>query len=191
LVQAGRAGSLELERFYREQLNRIKVRREKISERISARPALTPEAQVRYYSSWIFAAVHILLSIPEFHNPKRIAEHLHLPAAVVADALEFLSEVGLAVRNKRGFSIGEARIHLPAHSPVISKHHINWRMQAIQALDRQQPEDLHYSLVMSLSRQDVEKLRNLILSAVESAEKIFRPSPEEVTRCLSIDLFEF
>jgi len=153
LVHSGRAGSHELKKYYAKQISQIKERRQKISERIEVKSNLDLESQTTYYSSWIYAAAHILLSVAEFQSPNRIAEHLRLPLVLINETIEFLVSVGLAEKKKEKYIIGTARIHLPAASPLISKHHISWRMQAIQSLEGRGPESLHYSLVMSLLNQ--------------------------------------
>ena len=51
------------------------------------------------------------------------------------------------------------------------------------------PEDLHFSSVYSLSREDAGKIRALLLNAIERAEPILRASPEEEVFGIGVDLF--
>ena len=58
-------------------------------------------------------------------------------------------------------------------------------------MDLNNSRDLFYSSPMSLGRKDAEKIREVLVQAVERAVGIMRPSPSEVVRCLNIDWFEY
>jgi hypothetical protein len=112
-------------------------------------------------------------------NKSAIAEFLNLPAQRVGDILDELLKMGLA-RLEKGRYIGNYdRLHLPADSPLIFKHHTNWRMRAIQSFDTPRSADLHYSSVMSISPAAAEMIRSLLLGFIESLEPIIRESKDE------------
>ena len=190
LAQEARAGSEPLRKHFGDQIDAILKRRESIKNRIQVRAGLKQDQQARYYRSWIPAAVHIALSIPKQRTPEAIAERLRLPVRVIREALDFLLEAGLAVHSQGVYSIGTARIHLGPHSPLIAQHHANWRIQAIQALAQPSQTNLHYSSVYSLSYEDREKIRAILLGALEKSEPILKASPEEGLFCLAMDFFE-
>jgi len=79
-----------------------------------------------------------------FHKPRRrgLAVLSVCLAAVAPGAAQTLPVIrlgtGLAEEKEGRFKIGNSRIHLPSNSPLISKHHTNWRVKAIQTL-----EDFH------------------------------------------------
>jgi uncharacterized protein (TIGR02147 family) len=189
LLQKERAGSKALRDYFENQMKEIIMRRQLIKERIHAQAALNAEAQMRYYSAWYYAAIHILISVPEFQTPDKIAMTLQLPLPLVISTLEFLMEHGLATVEKGRYRIGNTRIHLPSDSPIISKHHANWRMKAIQSMEQNDPQNLHYSLVISLSESDREIIRNMILKLVENTEPILKASPEEKVCFMGLDFF--
>lgn len=189
LVHLGRAGTRDLAEYYRDQLEGIIRRRQTISERIQVKRALSKEDQAQYYSSWIYATIHVMLSIPRFKTAAALSEHLALPLNHVTEVLEFLASVGLARRIGGRFEIGTTRIHLGQDSPLISKHHTNWRMRAIHALDVPQKGDLHYSSVVTLSEDDAKKIREILLASLEKVEPILVESKEEAAFALSLDLY--
>ena len=88
------------------------------------------------------------------------------------------------------YSIGKARIHLGADSPLIARHHINWRLQAMRALEKGERENLHYSSSVSISHEDFSKIREILVRAIESVKEVVRPSPEEKAACFAMDWFE-
>jgi len=109
---------------------------------------------------------------------------------VVDEALKFLTRVQL-VKNDRGTLIpGIARMHLPHDSPIISKHHINWRLQAVRDLELRNDESLHYSSCVSLSKKDAVEIRKQLLSSIESIKAKIKDSPEEILYSFCLDFFE-
>jgi uncharacterized protein (TIGR02147 family) len=189
LVSLGRAGSKELEEHFKAQIEEIQRKRTQIKERITTDRTLSAEAQMRYYSAWYYAAIHIATSIPALQTRDRIAAALSLAPGLVSECLEFLVEHGLVAPKKDRFVIGPVRMHLGGDSPMISKLHSNWRLQAMQSLERPTTTDLHYSTVLTLSHDDAKKVRETLLHAIDQTERIFRPSPEEVVYCVGMDWF--
>ncbi len=191
LIQQGRAGSKDLEEYFQKQLNEIQSKRREIKERIGVRSEITEKEYALYYSHWYYAAIHVLTSIPAFQTKAAIAKHLGLSEELVGDALTFLNALGLVKPTATGYTIGETRIHLPPNSPLISKHHTNWRVEGIKSLERQNPADLHYSAVVSLSKADTEKIREIFLDALSKSEKILTHSPEEQLCGIALDFFTY
>ncbi len=189
LVHEARAGNRDLVEFYQKKRQEVLERRLVIAERIKVKTGLTKEDQMTYYSSWFYAAIHVMLTVPRLQTASEIAKYLSLPLGQVQKVLDFLESAGLAVQDKEKYRSGESRIHLGRDSPMISKHHANWRMRAVQAVDRFSRDDLFYSGPISIAESDVEKIRGKILKLLEEVEPIFQESSEECVYCLDIDFF--
>jgi len=115
-----------------------------------------------------------------------------LSAKQISDVIDFLIQSGLVVRTSDSFELGATRIHLPADSPWIAKHHANWRFQAVRSLEKGEvADDLHYSSIVTLSVEDSKKIREILVQTLENAKSIIKISVEEKAQCLSIDFFEF
>jgi uncharacterized protein (TIGR02147 family) len=190
LAHHARAGSSALRELYQGQIEAVLKQREIVKNRMKLQEGLKEEQQAHYYKSWVPAALHIALSIPRLRTPEAIARRLRLPLNVVQETLSFLLDSGLAVQTENGYRIGATRIHLGTDSPLLPSHHTNWRMQAIQSFAKKSKSDLHYSGVVSLSHEDREKIREILLSALEKSEQILKDSPEEELFCLTMDFFE-
>lgn len=80
-------------------------------------------------------------------------------------------------------------MHLHSVSPLVAKHHTNWRMRAIASLDADPGQDLHYSSVISVGEKDISKLQAILIEAIEKARALVRDSPEEAGVCYSLDAF--
>lgn len=190
LVQKDRAGTESLHRHCLKQIKKTQDYRAQLKNRVDAKTELNAEAQATYFSSWLYSAIHVLTTIPEFQKRSKIADHLKLPLPVIDDALKFLSAVQLVKDEGGALKPGIARMHLPHDSPLVSKHHINWRMQAVRDLELHSDESLHYSSCVSLSRKDAVVIREQLLKTIESIKRQIKTSPEEVLFSFCLDLFE-
>jgi uncharacterized protein (TIGR02147 family) len=189
LVQKDRAGTQTLTKHFQEQIDELLKKRLVITHRLGKGHALSPNDQSVYYSSWIFAAIHMALTIPALRTREAIGDYLHLPVRRVTEVLDFLVSIGLARVEKNSFLPGAKQIRLGNDSHNIIKHHTNWRNQAIDSLDREQISDLHYSGAVSLSKHDVIKIKNVLLDAIKSSQEIIKDSPEEELYSLNLDFF--
>ena len=61
-----------------------------------------------------------------------LAARFQIPESVLAEVLQFLLDKGLLIKNGNHFKFGVDVIHVPHDSFLVSRHHINWRMKAIQ-----------------------------------------------------------
>jgi len=100
---------------------------------------------------------------------------------------DFLLSTGLFIEKDGALSPGATYVHLEAESPLIGRHHAIWRQKAIERHPFLSGNEVAYSSPMSLSVQDAEKVHMLILSFVESVNKIRDPSPCETLYFLNVD----
>ncbi|WPU63994.1 TIGR02147 family protein [Peredibacter starrii] len=190
LLQLERAGTNELRDYFMEEIKDILSKRSEIKNRIDIKKSLKPVDQQIYYSSWYYGAIHMLLSIKEFQTAEKIIERLHLSREKVTEILNFLQDTGLAVKKGEHYEIGVTRIHLNKDSPQIQRHHTNWRLRAIDSIDLNLNQDLHYSSLVSMSRKDVPVVREILLKAIEDCRKVIKESKEEEIQAICIDFFK-
>ena len=144
---------------------------------VRSRPTLNGESEIRYYARWFYSAIHILITIPEYRQTDAIARRLNLPRPLVSDALNELKAMGLAAEEDGTYSAINDNIHVGKGSPLLTINHLNWRHVALAALHRADPEALHYSAVYSVSKEDYEAIKELMLSAIANMAKIAAASP--------------
>ena len=144
---------------------------------------------IKLWGVWIYCAVHMCVLVSSLRSPRAIAEYLGVVLSKSIRALEFLESVGLIQIVEGGYQGTEIRIHLASDSPLIGKHHSNWRLQAIRSLDRESPSELHYSSIVGIAYQDVPKVREILVKAIEQVRAIVRESEDEAVYCYALDLF--
>jgi uncharacterized protein (TIGR02147 family) len=189
LVLKARAGTRELEEFFSQQIEDLIVQRLDVVKRLGANNTLTDEQKAVYYSSWHFLAIHIALTIPELRTRDALVSHFHLSTEKVDEVLQFLLRIGMIEQNKLSYETKVPVIRLGKDSPHLVQHHNHWRQQAIESLERQGPRDLHYSAVVTLSKEDVMRLKDKLLEEIKANVQTIRESPEEEVYVYNIDFF--
>jgi uncharacterized protein (TIGR02147 family) len=190
LVEYIRAGSKDLQTHFLELMNEQIQQQLNLKERFKIKEVISPEDQATYYSDWSYAAIHIAVTVSKLTSSDNLADYFQLPKIKVQKVLKFLLATGLiAEKNPHEYMIGTSRIHLGADSPLISKHHTNWRIQAINSLDRQIENDLHYTSVVSVSHEDILEIKARLVKEIDAYNAIVKPSKEETMCCLALDFF--
>jgi uncharacterized protein (TIGR02147 family) len=190
LFQKNRAGTKALEQHFDRKMNDLKKRRRDISARVDNQKSLALDQQVQYYSHWIYTAVHMCLLNPELTDAEKISRYLSVSQQQVKVALEFMLNCGLAVRDSKGYRSGPVKMHIPADSPLVNRHHVNWRLRALERLSNPAPDDIHYSAVLSASHETMETIRTFVLGLIEKAAPVIGAAADEAVYSFSIDLFE-
>ncbi len=193
LVEYDRAGDADLKAYYQSRIEAEREARTNLQNRFKEAKTLSREHQVTYYGSAHYAAIHACISVPELQTIPGLEKFLALPRERIVEVLKFLTDCGLAVEEQGRWRVGLNRLHLGRDSDLIRNHHSNWRIEAMKSLDRgkgaQGGEDLHYSAVVSLSREDAHRLKEHWIQALEQFNAVIAPSQEETVRAITLDFF--
>lgn len=190
LVQIARSGSHELTTILKRQATETKLRGQAIKNRIQ-HEQLTDEDKAIFYSAWYYIAAWLAAPIQEFSSVSQLAKHFRVPETVLSEVFRFLLDKGLLVKKGKGYDFGTNVVHVPHDSPFVVKHHMNWRMKAMQAMDTHQEKNLHYTAPLSLSKELAEKIREEIVQFIQRQTKKVAESPSETLVCLNIDWFQY
>ncbi|MBL7669730.1 MAG: TIGR02147 family protein [Bdellovibrionaceae bacterium] len=190
LLQKERAGTHELKAYFQDKLSDILNKRSEIKSRVPKNKIISEQDQAYYYSHWYVGAIHVALSVPTLQTVSHLSRQFQLEESTVREVLEFLLSTGLAKFSKEKYSIGPSHIHTPKDSKFIKHLHTNWRLEAINSIDRKRDSDLHYSVAYSISKSDAAILRRQMLDLIEQNMEVVKPSKEEVLYCNTIDFFE-
>ncbi len=180
---------------YREHLklriDKQKQNNESLQKRTRKENFPIAEQQAMYFSTWLWSAIHFLSAIPEYQSSKKMAVRLGVSESIIIDnlkKLELFKLVSSGSHNQWKYASGQ--FHLPKHSPFVVQHHQNWRNKAIMDAQNFSSEGLHYTTVLTLSKKDVEKIKNLLLSFISDTVEISNPSSPEEAVVLNCDFFK-
>lgn len=190
LVQKERAGTHKLKQFYLDEIKKIVENQNSLKNILETQENITSEVRGRYYSHWVYSALHILVSVPAFQSRAKLLQAIDLDADLVNRAIDFLVESGFIKDRGGSLSIGPVHIHLPHDSPYIVNHHTNWRLESIHSLSQSQNTDLHYTGVWSLSKKTSESIRQKLLRVIQDNIDEVKESPEEEVYCYTLDFFK-
>lgn len=190
LVQLDRAGTPALQSRVQKKIKKILNDRLVLRNRLEFEKSLSREDQAIYYSAWYYAALHIAVAVPALQTREALTRAFNLPVSRVSQVLDFLISRGLVEEKKGRYQAGDTRIHLESDSPMITKHHMNWRMQAIQSLEHAGSSELHYSSVITVAESDIPRAREALVKAIEQIREIVKPSKDESLYCYTLDLFK-
>lgn len=189
LVMKDRAGTRELKQRFQTKIEAQKQERLNIKKRLEVDHEITAQDRERFYSNALYGAIHVLCSIPEMRQAEKLASALKLPREQVQEMVEFLLKLGILVEKNQELVPGSQHMHLGNDSATILKHHSNWRLYTLQNLRFVQPENVHYSACLSLSREDAFRIKELLLKELKTNLKIVEKSPEEVAYVYSFDFY--
>jgi uncharacterized protein (TIGR02147 family) len=191
LAQMNKAGTAELKDYYKAKLLQLNQDRLNLSKRLNTKSVLSVTEQAQYFSSWMYVVVHLMTTIAEYKNEEDIAEVLALPVAKIRETMDFLIRTGLVIRKKEGFAAGGTYNHLSSDSHLLPMMHINGRQLAAETIQRMQQRDfstnLIYTSTITLSRDDFNKIKEILIQAIQETKDIIRPSKEEILGVFNLD----
>lgn len=189
-VEFSRAGSHKLQSRLRRRIKATQERAKKLESRVKA-TELTDAAKAVFYSSWLYSGVRLLTDLEDFKSVDAISRKLNLPRAQVQRIIDFLMEYQLVVEEKGKLKMGTTRTHVGSSSPLVSRHHQNWRLLGFNKMIQSDEDQFFFTSPMTLSQEVADWLRLELPAFVERIQARSLPSKSEVTRCLNIDWFEY
>lgn len=189
LVELERSSDSHHQAFLKKQLLDLKKRHESIQERTNRTDLKIQFNNLNYFSSWIYSAIHFLTCIPEFQTASAISVRLNLPEAVVLNYLSQLEEHQCVQKNGSTWTYKSGEFHIPKDSPLVVLHHQNWRLKAVLDTQNFDSNSVHYTGVHTLSKTDLNRLKEMLLNFISEASALTSPSKPEEAIALTLDLF--
>lgn len=189
LVDWARAGSPALKKRLKNVLEKLRKKNEDLETQIAIPIIRTDPSEVAYYSSWLWPAIHIAVSIPELQTKESLSRRLNVPESLVASALDGLAQMGLVKNIGLKWSYAQGERHLSKYSALISLNHSNWRQRAVLSSQTQFENSYHYTGVSTMSESDFIVIKELLLKMTQNIRKIISASKEEKLICLNLDFF--
>jgi uncharacterized protein (TIGR02147 family) len=192
LLQYERAGTNAYRKHVTVQIEKVRSERNNLLKRLKAESFPSDIDQGTYFSSWIYACVHVMATCERFQKSRvAIAEALNLPISQINEVLEFLLRTGLVEETPEGLQVGKARVHLGTDSPFLRRHHTNLNLLSLQnILNQPLDQNLQYSSLVSLSEDDVQKIREIFLKSIQESKGIVRDSEGATVYATTLNFFK-
>lgn len=190
LVEYDRAGSVSLKKFIERRLLKLRQESEKVKNRVHSYASMSEADQALFYSQWYYSAIRLSCGINEKVNSKSLSKNFNLPIELVEKITNFLLSRGLIVEKEdKTFNRGPQNTFLPADSPLISRHHMNWRMKAIERHPRLETDELAFSAPLTIAEKDLSEVKKMCLDFIQEISKKVSSSEAEKLACINIDWF--
>lgn len=190
LVDHERAASAVYKRHLENRMEEIRQDAAHITSKTQKSGNANEHEALYYFSHWLPCAVHLLTSVPEFQETTSMAARLGVPLPLVRQTLSELQGMGLVKQEKTRWVFAGSSKWMPRESPLVSFHHQNWRQLAFENSRLPRAGGIHYTMVQTVSKADLEKLRKMVREFMDQTNKVAEPSSPEVLTTLNIDFFE-
>lgn len=187
LVEVERAGSAKLKRMLDKRLKQLKTQAKQVSSHLPRAKVLTDEDKAIFYSDWYYSGIRLLTSLPKYQNRDALAVFLSLPPSIIGKAVEFLLRTGLCEEESGRLRMGSSRTHISPDSPLVYRHHTNWRLKAMQRFPAVSEDEIVFTAPLTIARADVPAVREVITELIEKVSRIVEHSEPERLACLNID----
>lgn len=189
LVESQKAATIKLKKYYQNKMNAIKNSSENLVNRVKTDKHLTEKEQAQFYSSWKYQAIRLCCSLGEGVTISEIHNKFFIPEDEILKILEFLREAHLVTSDGNRFKIGSRFTHLDKNSIYLSRHHLNWRLKAINRAPTLSDQELMYTAPFSIGKKDFKEFRERCVLLIQEFMEIAKKSEAEELACFNLDLF--
>ncbi len=189
LIMVSRAGKTNLRSRLVNKISELKRKSLELAQRMPAQAKLTESNQAIFYSQWYYSGIRIASSIADYQSVESLSEFLNLPRSTVKRVVDFLLSTGLCLEENGKIKMGPQSTHLSNESPLVGRHHANWRQKSIERQSHTKPDELFFTSPFSIEEKDIAKIRAILVNAIDDSFKVIDPSPAEELACINIDLF--
>lgn len=190
LLLKERAGTHQLKRRFERKINELRIQRINIKKRLGVKESITIHDREKFYSTYIYGAVHVLSAISQYRTIESLSLALNISQKRMREILDFLIHIGILKEEKGSYMPGLQHIHLDNESELILNHHKNWRLHCISHLQFINRDDVHYSACISLSHEDVFRIKDSILQNLKSNIEVIQKSKEETAYVMNLDFYK-
>lgn len=189
LLRYHRAGSYKLQNYYRKKIEQQKTKAQEIKSRLDDKIEFDEVAKAKYYSEWFYGGVRLYSALDKQEGLEDMAERFGLPKQTLQSVVEFLIQHNLVVQKNDGsFAWTTASTHISRESPLVNRHHKNWRLKAFENMDLRRENDLFFTSPMVISKELFEQLHKDILEFIKKQSKKISEADCEELVLLNIDL---
>lgn len=178
-----------------ERLTAIKKAAEGVSSKLKARKVSDEKLAESYYSDPKMSKVHMMLTIEKYRSKlSKLCRKLRITKDTLDDILSRLVEAGVIAIKGSSVQVKLDNFHLPAHHPASRNNHINWRIEAINSINRSSnninPDHYHFSANFTCTPSHLAVIRQKFLAFIADVKQSMPPeATDQELYHLTFDLF--
>ncbi len=191
LVDWDRAGTRRFKEKLMKRILENQERSKKIGARVLRNKELSDEQKSVYYSSWLYTAIRNIAALNDVLSVQDISDYIDVDAGTLNKVIQFLLENQLCIEKEGAITYGPASTHIDRESDYVNIHHRNWRLKAIERMEKREGGDVFFTSPMSLSHKAIAEIEKRIPNFIQEIMKVVGPSKSEEVACLNIDWFRY
>ena len=191
MVSYERAGTTQLKNYYQSKLSDLQSMLNQLvrKEEGSVEVADNNSDYERFFSSWMYGAITLICTFKPI-TAQELSALTNLDIDVIESILDCLIEAGFIEKSGNDFIHTGKDLFLPKGHKLLNQHHINWRFKSIDKIQVPEDKNLHYTSLISCSKEDAEDFKNKIREMIKDLRKDIKESNNEVVCCYNIDFFD-
>lgn len=186
LVAHDRAGTANLKKYYKGKLADLKT---ELNQVISQREESKKDGLDQYFSSWIYTAIHIALSIRPM-TLEELADFCGFVPESLRPMVNFLHSHNFLIEKNGKFEHSKENVTLAKGNEHLKLHHNNWRLRGIEEIQKNNEDNLHYTSIISCSVADSLVIKEKIRELIAEIREIIKESKDEDVFCFTADCFK-
>jgi len=191
MINLERASTPQFRDFIKKQFERLKNEARWKAGLPPLDQPLDDRSQATFYSSWHYSAIQLATGISGRQTPATIAQRLNLDESIIRQALGFLVSCGLCITDGERYGIGTRRTHLQDNSPLRPRHHMNWRLKALDQMPKETDKGFFFTGPMRIDELTFEAIGKLLAEMTTKVNTLIDSAQDETLACLNIDWFRF
>jgi uncharacterized protein (TIGR02147 family) len=191
LLSHAKAGSFSLQERLKRKIRIEQKKAAQFTKRVKIDQELPDVDKMTFYSNWLYSGIRNMTACPDFQNIDQIAKHLNISRILAQKVIDFLVKSNLCLEKNGKLEPGPQHTHIEFKSPLVGKHHQNWRLQGFEKMIEVDERNFFFTAPMSLSVETAELIRQKLPSFIDEILKHVKPSPSEVVYCLNMDWFKY
>ncbi len=179
----------KFKKYVREKVDGIKKESQNISRRIQNEKKMDELEQSKFYSTWLYSAIWLKCSIGKGLSFNELLNEFSIQPETLTNIIEFLLQSGLLKSIDGKFQMGPTTVFVGKDSPMLIRHHMNWRMKSLERASALDKTDLMFTAPLTCSHKDFEKIKTKITQLIQEVSATAQASESETLVYFGVDCF--
>lgn len=176
--------------YLKQKIEKIRQEQQALGSKLHIARAENLEESLRlakYYSETITARIHMYLTIPRYRqNPDLICRSAGISKSKFHQEIAKLESLGIITTGNGNIDMNQDTLHLEMEHVLAPQNNINWRLDAIKAINERNPKSTgyHMSAAFTADAATMTKVRNRFKAFVVEVKDLVsgssNPDEEEV-----------
>jgi len=160
LLSYNRSGTAELQSYYEKILLEKRKESKQLKKRINSKDNFTIQDQAKFFSHWLYMAVHQACTIPHLQSLEKLTDYFQIPKNEIMKILQFLSSNELVSISEDKITSLRTNYFISSESPFLTQMHSIWRLKLLNEPKKEALDNIHYTWCFAVSKDDWDNRLN-------------------------------